>query len=82
MTVSAFTMVSDLTKPAERGRGIGLVNSANNLGGAAGSVLAGYLLAKGTVNNIFFLAAAVSVIGFFVALAARETLFRRPNPQL
>lgn len=79
MTVSAFTMVSDLTKPSERGRGIGLVNSAINLGGAAGSVLAGYLLAREMVSNIFFLAAAVSVIGMLVALLAKETL-QRQNP--
>ncbi len=78
-TVSAITMVSDLTKPAERGRGIGLVNSAINLGGAAGSILAGYLLAREMVDNIFFLAAAVSVIGMLVALLAKETLVRGPR---
>lgn len=76
-TVSAITMVSDMTKPEERGRGIGLVNSTINLGGAAGSILAGYLLAKEMVSNIFFLAAAVALAGMAVALFARETLVRR-----
>jgi MFS family permease len=76
-TVSAITMVSDMTKPAERGRGIGLVNSAINLGGAAGSILAGYLLSREMIDNIFFLAAAVALIGMVVAVFTRETLVRR-----
>jgi MFS family permease len=76
-TVSAITMVSDMTKPAERGRGIGLVNSAINLGGAAGSILAGYLLSREMIDNIFFLAAAVALIGMVVAVFTRETLGRR-----
>ncbi len=73
-TVSAMTMVSDLTKPAERGRGIGLINSALNLGGAAGSILAGYLLSRNALDNMFFMAAAVSLAGMLLALATRETL--------
>jgi MFS family permease len=72
--VSATTMVSDLTKGHERGRGIGLVNSAVNMGAAIGSLAAGYLLAVGTVSTTFFLSAAISLAGMAVALTARETL--------
>jgi len=59
--VSATTMVSDLTKIHERGRGIGLVNSAINLGAAIGT---------------FFMAAAVALAGTAVALTARESMKR------
>jgi MFS family permease len=72
--VSATTMISDLTKGHERGRGIGLVNSAVNMGAAIGSLAAGYLLAVGTVSTTFFLSAAISLAGMAVALTARETL--------
>jgi len=75
--VSSITMVSDMTEEGERGRGIGLVNSAINLGGAAGSILAGYLLSGGLVDNIFFLAAAVALMGLLASLAAKETLKSR-----
>lgn len=76
-SVGAFTMVSDLTKPKERGRGIGLVNSAINMGAAIGSMLAGYLLAREMLDNIFFLAAAVAAIGLIATLFTRETLVKR-----
>jgi MFS family permease len=69
--VSATAMASDLTSREERGRGIGLVNSSVNLGGALGSISAGYLLASGTVENTFFAAALVALLGATVALAAR-----------
>jgi MFS family permease len=75
--VSATAMVSDLTTEEERGRGIGLVNSAINLGGAIGAIAAGYLLSRGIVDNVFPLAAAVALAGMAVALVARETLARR-----
>jgi MFS family permease len=74
--VSATTMASDLTKASERGRGIGLVNSAINLGAAIGSITAGYLLSKGTVNSTFFMAAFVALAGTAVALATRESMKR------
>jgi MFS family permease len=78
--VSATTMVSDLTKPEERGRGIGLINSAINMGAAVGSVMAGYMLARGVMDNTFFLAAFVALIGMSAALFAGETLRRRRSP--
>lgn len=74
--VGATTMISDMTTEAERGRGIGLVNSAVNLGGALGSIAAGYLLASGTVGTTFFAAALVALLGTLAALSARETLRR------
>jgi len=77
--VSATTMVADQTKPEERGRGIGLVNSAINMGGAIGSIMAGYMLSREVMDNPFFLAALVAIVGMVVALAARETLHRRPK---
>ncbi len=80
--VSVTTMVSDLTKDHERGRGIGLVNSAVNLGAAMGSLAAGYLLAEGTVNTTFFLAAGISLAGMAVALMTRETLKSRKQPMI
>ncbi|MDO9538250.1 MAG: MFS transporter [Thermoplasmata archaeon] len=77
--VSAITMVSDMTKPEERGRGIGLVNSSISMGAAAGSILAGYVLSREVMDNTFFLAAIVALVGMFVALAVRETLMHRPK---
>ncbi|MFH0816800.1 MAG: MFS transporter [Methanobacteriota archaeon] len=74
--VSSTAMVSDLTREDERGRGIGLVNSAMNLGGAVGAITAGYLLSKGVVDNVFFAAAFVAAIGTCAAFACRETLAR------
>ena len=79
--ISATAAVSDLTKDEERGRGIGLVNSAINLGGAIGSILAGYLLARGAIDNFFFLAAAIAVVGTIVALGVKETLVKPRGSQ-
>lgn len=75
--VSATTMVSDLTRPEERGRGIGLVNSAINMGAAIGSVAAGYMLAREVMHHTFFLAALLSLMGLLASLAVKETLAKR-----
>jgi MFS family permease len=72
--VSSTAMVADLTREDERGRGIGLVNSAINLGGAVGAITAGYLLSRGVVDNVFFVAAGLAAVGTVIALACRETL--------
>ncbi len=74
--VSATAMAADLTKEEERGRGIGLVNSGINLGAAMGSIASGYLLSRGVVDNVFFVAAGVALVGTIAALACRETLAR------
>jgi MFS family permease len=72
--VSVTTMASDLTRDHERGRGIGLVNSAVNMGAAIGSITAGYLLSGNVLDNMFFLAAAISLLGMVVALATKKTM--------
>jgi MFS family permease len=71
--VGATAMAADLTRVEERGRGIGMVNSAINLGAAAGSIAAGYLLSRGVVDNVFYLAAGIAAVGTVAALSCRES---------
>lgn len=80
--VSATAMAADLTRTEERGRGIGMVNSGINLGAAMGSIASGYLLSRGVVHNVFFVAAGIAAIGTVVALACRETHSRRPQERV
>jgi MFS family permease len=87
MTISATAMISDLTSSQERGRGIGALNSAHNLGQFIGAVLMGLVatslpdLLPGIVSDefkgVFLFAAMLLLIPFFLAFKVPETLKKK-----
>lgn len=63
-TVAGVREAAQLSGPAERGRAVGLVTAAFNLGGLLGGAAAGVLLAEGfPVPTVFLIAAFGSVAG-------------------
>lgn len=72
--VSSTTMVSDATKDEERGRGIGLLNTAVNMGAVTGSVVSGYIFSIGRPELVFAGAGVLAGAGALVALGSRESL--------
>ena len=90
MTISATAMVSDLTSPSERGRGIGSLNSALNLGQFVGAGLSGLIagwfnpsvpdaLAVHEFKGIWLFTVIFLLIPMGLAFKVRETLKKRPK---
>ena len=84
LPVSVFVVVASvreaagLSRPAERGRAVGLLTAAFNLGGLLGGALAGALLATGTpITDVFLLATLGSLTSAFLFL---PRLLRLPAP--
>ncbi len=71
-TVAGVREAAELSGPAERGRAVGLLTAAFNLGGLLGGAVAGVLLAEGFPAPTVFLIAALGAAGaavFFVPAA-------------
>jgi MFS family permease len=88
IVVSGTTMVSDLTSTGERGRGIGGLNSALNLGSFTGSALSGlvatwlyvYFPDIGPYRAAFIFATFFTLIPIALSFKIKETLpGKRPN---
>jgi MFS family permease len=75
--VSSTAMVSDLTDEQERGRGIGLLNTALYLGAFAGSVLGGVLTAVLPFRTAFAVACVFIAGALLIGLRCQETLERK-----
>ena len=84
ITISATAMISDLTSSKERGRGIGALNSALNLGQFFGAVISGIVadlffqywsgLGPKGYNGLFLFATLFLVLPLALAFAMPETL--------
>jgi MFS family permease len=84
MTISATAMVSDLTSSKERGRGIGALNSALNLGQFVGAVTSGVVaelfvqywpdLGPNGFNGLFLFATLFLILPLAMAFGLPETL--------
>jgi MFS family permease len=88
MSISAMSMISDLTTRTERGRGIGAFNSALNLGQFIGAMISGLVaswlvpaipswLAVHEFKGVWLFAVLLLIIPFFLAFKVPETLRMR-----
>ena len=88
MSISAMSMISDLTTTTERGRGIGAFNSALNLGQFIGAMVSGLVagwlapalptgLAVHEFKGVWLFAVLLLIIPFFLAFKVPETLRMR-----
>ena len=74
--VSITAKVADQTSEKQRGGGIGLLNSAMNLGAFLGAIASGLLLASGRPDLIFLGSTLISILAAGLAFASAETLKR------
>jgi MFS family permease len=85
MSISATAMISDLTTPSERGRGIGAFNSALNLGQFIGAMLSGLVavwftsglpdsFAPHEFKGVWLFAFLLLIIPFALSFRVPETL--------
>jgi len=91
ITISATAMVSDLTSSKERGRGIGALNSALNLGQFIGAVVSGVVadlfvthwsdLGPNGFNGLFLFATLFLIIPLAMAFGLPETLPKEKKVQ-
>ena len=78
VTVASVREAAGLSRPEERGRAVGLLTAAFNLGGLVGGAVAGALLATGTtISDVFFVATLGSFASAFLFL---PRLLRLPPP--
>jgi MFS family permease len=88
MSISAMSMISDLTTRSERGRGIGAFNSALNLGQFMGAMISGLVaswlvpaipgwLAVHEFKGVWLFAVLLLIIPFLLAFRVPETLRMR-----
>lgn len=78
VTVGSVREAAGLSRPEERGRAVGLLTAAFNLGGLLGGALAGALLATGTtITAVFLIATLGSLASAFLFL---PRLLRLPAP--
>lgn len=78
--VSVNAMVSDLTSKEERGRGLGLLNSAFGLGAGLGSLLGGFLASFLSYQATFRMSVVFVIVSLIISYFAVETLtFSRTN---
>jgi MFS family permease len=84
MTISATAMISDLTTSKERGRGIGALNSAHNLGQFIGALMSGLIASASHLyvpdviphdfKGVFIFGTIMLLIPLLMALKVPETL--------
>ena len=78
VTVASVREAAGLSRPEERGRAVGLLTAAFNLGGLLGGALAGALLATGTtISDVFLVATLGSFASAFLFL---PRVLRLPAP--
>ena len=78
VTVGSVREAAGLSRPDERGRAVGLLTAAFNLGGLLGGALAGGLLATGTtITDVFLVATLGSLASAFLFW---PRLLRLPPP--
>jgi MFS family permease len=70
---ASISAASDLTTEAERGRGIGIVNSSIGLGNFVGGIVGGNLADLFGARNTIMFASLFAVTGFLVSLRMKET---------
>ncbi len=78
VTVGSVREAAGLSRPHERGRAVGLLTAAFNLGGLTGGALAGALLAEGSPFTQAFLVAALG--SFASAFLFLPKFLRLPPP--
>lgn len=80
--VASTTMVSDLTKESERGRGVGLLNFTLHIGCGGGALLAGILANDMEFQDVFAVGMVFILISLGFLLMTKESLVKINQKEL